>query len=44
MEWLLGCGADWRLADSDGTELDNAKKKGHTEAAAALEAWIAEHP
>ena len=44
VEWLLGRGADWRLADYDGkTALDLAKMFNKAEAAAALEAWIAEH-
>ena len=44
VEWLLGRGADWRLTRHDGkTALDVAKEYGEAEAAAALEAWIAEH-
>ena len=44
VEWLPGCGADWRLADYGGkTALDWAKQWGHAEAAGALEAWIAVH-
>ena len=43
MEWLLGRGADWRLADNDGqTALECAKQEGEVKAAGALEAWIAE--
>jgi ankyrin repeat protein len=49
VEWLLGRGADWRLTAKDGnTALGRAKANGpgmgRAEAAAALEAWIAEHP
>ena len=49
VEWLLGRGADWRLAGNDDhpdggkTALDCAKYNGEVEAVAALEAWIAEH-
>jgi len=49
VEWLLSHGADWRLTDygddgdGDGTALECAKEAGEAEAAAALEAWIAEH-
>ena len=44
VEWLLGRGADWRLTSKKGkTALDLAKKYSEAEAAAALEAWIAEH-
>jgi len=44
VEWLLGRGADWRLKSNGGqTALDCAKRNGEAEAAAALEAWIAEH-
>ena len=48
VEWLLARGADWRLTDQDGmTALDVAKAGGEAggeaEAAAVLEAWIAEH-
>ena len=43
--WLLARGADWRLTDRVGvTALNYAKRRGKAEAAAALEAWIAEHP
>jgi hypothetical protein len=44
VEWLLARGADWRLTNGNGrTALDWAKGCGQAEAAAALEAWIAEH-
>ena len=44
VEWLLGRGADWRATDCDRkTALDWAEGQGKAEAAAVLEAWIAEH-
>ena len=43
--WLLGREVDWRLTDNaEKTALDLAKQEGNVEAAASLEAWIAEHP